>query len=360
MDLDFDRLFVITYGRSGSTLLQGLLNAIPGYRIYGENGGFLTRLHEAHEALADANRHLADPEKDTCHNPWFGSSRYDRGALTASFRDFADRILFDPAGAPDVRVFGFKEIRYSDLGAEKLSKFLDFLLEIYPKSAIVFNSRNIDDVVKSGWWRNVPRVGLPRQLADFDEFAGGYATANAGHAIHVRYDALIDPGRREVDRLLCFLGERLSSDDVDTTFAANHSYANRTLTQYLSGRAAHIELFEQGWWRANIDEFRFDITPRPRRLVAKGVFLPAVGSGARVTLRAGPEIVEMVGSSPTPRTGALFPANPGGAMAGFRVELAATDEWRLFGDSDGFENRLIGVIRPRLGAARPKVAGAPR
>lgn len=41
-------LFVVTYGRSGSTLVQGLLNSIPGYLIRGENRGVLYRLYQYH------------------------------------------------------------------------------------------------------------------------------------------------------------------------------------------------------------------------------------------------------------------------------------------------------------------------
>jgi hypothetical protein len=33
----FPNIFVVTYGRSGSTLLQGVLNGIPGFLIRGEN-----------------------------------------------------------------------------------------------------------------------------------------------------------------------------------------------------------------------------------------------------------------------------------------------------------------------------------
>ena len=33
----FRTVNIVTYGRSGSTLLMGLLNAIDGYRIRGEN-----------------------------------------------------------------------------------------------------------------------------------------------------------------------------------------------------------------------------------------------------------------------------------------------------------------------------------
>src|SRR5580698_4461108 len=102
----FNRLFVITYGRSGSTLLQGLLNALPGYRVHGENGGFLTKLLGAHEALTDAHAHLANPAVDRHRNPWFGSSRYDPATLNTAFRNFIDNILFRPRAHPEVRVFG--------------------------------------------------------------------------------------------------------------------------------------------------------------------------------------------------------------------------------------------------------------
>lgn len=354
MDLKFNRLFVVTYGRSGSTLLQGLLNAIPGYRIYGENGGFLTKLHGAYEALVDANRHLAKPLNDNQRHPWFGSSRYDRSTLNTQFHDFAEEILFRNPAAPDVRVFGFKEIRYHDLGQEKLEAFLGFLRQIYPSSVIIFNTRRVPDVLRSGWWRQNYWHGLPKQFSDFAEFAGKYVAENADHAFHVRYDALIDPDRREVQRLLAFLGENLSDNKVNFVFRGSHSYENRNLTEYISGRAAHIEMTEHDWWRANLDEFRLDIESRRAAWLAKGVFLRAVGSDAKVTLKSASGVVQILGAHPTPRIAEQYPNNPGGANAGFTLEQPLTEEFYIYGESAGFENRLVGIVRPRLsgGAAR--------
>src|SRR5471032_449985 len=100
----FNRLFIVTYGRSGSTLLQGLLNAIPGYRIYGENGGYLTALHGAYEALVEAHANLNNPLNDNQRQAWFGSSRYDRASLNTQFHDFVDNILFRPEAEPHIRV----------------------------------------------------------------------------------------------------------------------------------------------------------------------------------------------------------------------------------------------------------------
>jgi hypothetical protein len=132
---------------------------------------------------------------------------------------------------------------------------------------------------------------------------------------------------------------------VDAVFAESHSYANRTLTGYLSGRAAHIELFEHDWWRANVDEFKIGFDVRSRVSVAKGVFLPAAASAARVRLRAGSRDTEVAGTSATPRLAKLFPGNPRAAMSGFRLVFMATDEAQLFGGSDGFEDRLIGIVK---------------
>ncbi|MEP6967063.1 MAG: sulfotransferase [Pseudomonadota bacterium] len=355
MDSRFNRLFVVTYGRSGSTLLQGLLNAIPGYRIYGENGGFLTKLHGAYEALVDANRHLAKPANDNHRHPWFGSSRYDRPTLNTQFHAFADGILFCPTAAPDVRVFGFKEIRYHDLGNEKLAAFLDFLRQIYPNSVIIFNTRRVEDVLRSGWWRQNYWHGLPKQFSDFAEFAGKYVEENTDHALHVRYDALVDPDRREVHRLLAFLGESLSDNKVNFVFRGSHSYENRILTEYISGRAAHIEMTEHDWWRANLDEFRLDAESRRATWLAKGVFLRAVGSDARVTLKSGSDVVQIVGTRPTPRIAEQYPNNPGSANAGFSLEQPLTDEIYLYGASKGFENRLVGIVRPRLSGGAVRV-----
>ncbi|MGI9170152.1 MAG: sulfotransferase [Caulobacteraceae bacterium] len=353
----FSRVFVVTYGRSGSTLLQGLLNAIPGYRIFGENGGFLAKLHDAYEALVDAHRHLLNPANDTRSNPWYGSSRYDQATLTTAFHNFVERMLFRPGTEPEIRVFGFKEIKYNELGDEKLTSFLKFVRAIYPRSVIIFNTRRVQDVLKSGWWRSNFWKGLPKQLDDFETFAADYARLNSDHAIHVRYDALVSSDRREVARLLSFLNEELTGEQINSVFAGSHSYANRSLTGYLAGRAKHVELLDHDWWRANIDEFRIDMEPNAWGFLATGVIVRSADSSARLTLRSGTRVAEVVGAIATPKIEDLFANNPQSAMSGFSVELPAAPEVQLFGAADGAESRLIGVIRPGPALSGPGKAG---
>ncbi len=350
----FDRLFVVTYGRSGSTLLQGLLNAIDGYRVYGENGGFLAKLHDAYEALADAHAHLPNPVHDRPSNPWFGGSRYDLESLNAGFRRFVDETLFRPNADPAVRVYGFKEIRHLELGDDKLSRLLAFIRRIYPRSAVVFNTRDIGDVLKSGWWRNDGAPDLAGGLADFGAFCAAYARANGDHAIHLTYERLIDPDRREASRLLAFLGETLSEAAIEAVFAGAHSYQNRALTQYLAGRSPYVVLCEPDWWRANLDEFRIEAEAGSEGGLATGIVLPSVDSACRLWLAAGASAIEIAGSTPTSRIGELHAGNPRSANAGFTVAFPPCAELILLGASAGFERRRVGLVRPRPAARRKK------
>ena len=53
---DLGYIFIVTYGRSGSTLLQGILNSIPGYLVRGENRQALRHLYAFHTAAVQERR----------------------------------------------------------------------------------------------------------------------------------------------------------------------------------------------------------------------------------------------------------------------------------------------------------------
>ena len=358
MNSRFDRVFVVTYGRSGSTLLQGLLNAIPGYRIYGENAGFMFKLQDSYDALLTAHRHLANPKNDNESQPWFGSSRFDKESVTQEFRQFVNAMLFRPHLDPEHRVFGFKEIRFNDMKHENIDKYIQFMRRLFPQTAIIFNTRNIDDVVKSGWWRSSYWAGLPAQLAAFHEFCKNYSKQNSGHAIHIAYDDLIRSDRREVRRLLGFLGETLGEDAIDTVFRGNHSYANRTVTSYMNGRVEHVTIEQPDWWRQNVDEFKIDIEPSLAGHLLSGVFLPAIGSGARLLLEADGRRTEILGTRPTPKLESQFAANPMAGQAGFEIKAPPGGAMRLFGVSHGGAEVVVGLVHPGRVSSAPVASAA--
>ena len=71
-------LFIVTYGRSGSTLLQNLVNSIPGYEIRGENNNALLHYFRAWKAIEGSEtltqmRNAKTPTDQT--HPWFGGEK---------------------------------------------------------------------------------------------------------------------------------------------------------------------------------------------------------------------------------------------------------------------------------------------
>ncbi len=164
-------LFVVTYGRSGSTVLMNLLNAIDGYCIRGENRGIIQNLAEAADSLAKSHAKIA-PYDRGAHTPWYGLADIDPQAWAQTLaQGFEERVLVPPDGT---RVTGFKEIRYTtfDQDDEAFDVIIDFLASRFPGSRFIFNTRDAAQVVKSGWWANSKRHStreLTRMLRQSDE-----------------------------------------------------------------------------------------------------------------------------------------------------------------------------------------------
>src|SRR5687767_11745676 len=71
--LRFRHIFIVTYGRSGSTLLNGVLNAIPGVCVRGENDNTLFRIYNALLAAEETVKRAAPVPT----HPWYGPQFFD-------------------------------------------------------------------------------------------------------------------------------------------------------------------------------------------------------------------------------------------------------------------------------------------
>ena len=61
-----------------------------------------------------------------------------------------------------------------DLAEEEFTEYLSFLPKIFPNVAFIFNTRHLDDVVASEWWRSNPeesRAKLSRTETMFRSYA---------------------------------------------------------------------------------------------------------------------------------------------------------------------------------------------
>ena len=141
---------VVTYGRTGSTVVQAALNALPGVLVRGENYAAMRGLEAYLQSIAEtADRHHAG--KPT--HPWFGSARLDPGEVVADLR----RHVLDTVLRPrkDTTWVGFKEVRYEPghFGSyDLLLSHLLFLDTLFPGMRYLMNVRDPVSAARSGWW----------------------------------------------------------------------------------------------------------------------------------------------------------------------------------------------------------------
>ena len=139
-------VFVVAPGRSGSTLVQTVLNSIDGWKILGENWGSLQGLIASFNGTQITRIHeLAEVP----HNhPWFGSTDVEVNDYVTSLASTFTRHVLRPDRS--TRVIGLKEIRWE---WQDLTQNLRDTQTIFPNARFVLNVRNPADVAKSGWWR---------------------------------------------------------------------------------------------------------------------------------------------------------------------------------------------------------------
>ena len=217
----FDTLFVITYGRSGSTLLQGILNSIDGYLIRGENNSTLYEIYRTYHALDYGRFHYGKDRRRT-YDPWYGMDRVDPIAFLKKVLAAFKAEVIKPE--PGHRVIGFKEIRYSHLyiaDDEDYFEYLAFLRRFFPGSAFIFNERDIEATSKDGWWAENPESKAHLEAA-LERMRKAYALYPEC-SCWVSYDAYIQDIAALKD-MFTFLGEPFEPEKIRRVLAVDHSY----------------------------------------------------------------------------------------------------------------------------------------
>lgn len=208
-------LFVVTYGKSGSTLLMGLLDSLPGFCIRGENRGALYHLFQYHSKAETERAKWAKKEPLRPTHPWYGIDDYPSATAVARLRRLVVDTLLRPE--PGTRVAGFKEVRW---WMPKPVEYLDFIDTLFPGARYILNTRNLDDVAQSSWWRKKPNARA--DLGNVEERLKDTIARRGERGYHVHYDDYVnDPS---VLRGLCdWLGVEYDAERFAAVFDVRHT-----------------------------------------------------------------------------------------------------------------------------------------
>ena len=214
-----DFVVVLAMGRSGSTLLQGVLNTFPNFLIRGENNLFIAHLYRTYNDLVIA-RNFASTATTPAH-PWFGCEELDAEMFILDCARIIARQLVGHRGGRKFDAIGFKEIRwsFSEITGSAPWHFLQFIEQVFPRAKFILLTRDVDEIMQSGWWPSVSSAATVSQVNSF-YFLTRHAPVR--HLFELDYRDL-KPGTTKLRELAEFLGQTYS-DKIDQVLQEQHSY----------------------------------------------------------------------------------------------------------------------------------------
>lgn len=166
-------VFVVTYGRSGSTLTQGMLNTLPRTLVRGENNLFLLPLFRSYAGLQAFQGKFGGPGAAKSSSAFYGLREVDLDAFATSVRDLVQQQLLGEVAATEVDRLGFKEVLWHRIKPQEWAGFFDFLDSAFGQPLYVLNRRDIAMTSTSGFWQKKQpgvaekQITRVRRLQDF-------------------------------------------------------------------------------------------------------------------------------------------------------------------------------------------------
>jgi len=216
-DLEF--VFVVTYGRSGSTLVQGLLNTLPNTLVRGENNFYVLPLFRA-QALARGFQRKYAKNDSGPSSAFYGLHEIDLAAFEKSAHDLVVSQLLGEADPGGVRRLGFKEVLWHRIGPRETEGFFDFFDAVFPGAKYVLNQRDHEQVLGSGFWQRQDEDEGRQALLRVEEIQRFLHQTRRDRVYDTRYEVITGDDQAAADAQLRGLAEFVTGGCDDELLAA--------------------------------------------------------------------------------------------------------------------------------------------
>ena len=222
-------LIVIAIGRSGSTLLNGVLNSSSSVLMRGENQLFLNHLAQAYLGL---KKSVALDTSGKPTSPHFGASEFNLYEWLRVQESATNALLLGSNDQGRLKILGFKEIRFIELSSDELVDHLCFLEALFPGYKIIYHHRNFNEIANSEWWREFEESSLVSKFREFEEFTLSYLTNNfSDRFLITNFELLLEDPAETINQLTNFLSVDFNIDHVLKVLTKPHSYKSDAVPQ---------------------------------------------------------------------------------------------------------------------------------
>lgn len=185
---DVRYVFVVTYGRSGSTLTQGMLNALPRTQVRGENNLFLLPIYRSWEGLREFQARFRGEGNPKTTSAFYGIHEFDMTAFAAGVRDLVATQLLGSTPREEVDRLGFKEVLWHRIRTEEWETFFEFMDLAFDRPLYVLNQRDVEMASTSGFWRSKKPGQAMRQINRVRELQAYLRSSRGDRCFDTRYE----------------------------------------------------------------------------------------------------------------------------------------------------------------------------
>ena len=212
-------VFVVTYGRSGSTLVQGLLNTLPRTLVRGENNMYLLHLFRAMHSVQQFRRTHLKHNPKASHSAFFGLNEITPKSFVESTRTLVTGHLLGSVEPAEVDRLGFKEVLWHRIRPAETEAFFDFVDKAFPGALFVLNERNHEKVVGSGFWQGQDQDEVMQAITRVEEIQACLRETRPDRVLDLRYELLTSEDQPTSDAQLRSIAEFVTGSCDDTLLA---------------------------------------------------------------------------------------------------------------------------------------------